>query len=97
MSEAENSVQPAPAVGFFPPEYYADSVQIGTNPWGFILQFGLQTEGGPRPVSTVRMSPQHTKVMALILKRLIREWEANFGEMQFPDELVRELNLPDEL
>lgn len=82
----------------FAPEYYADQLQVGSNPWGFIFQFGLVSEGGPRPVATVRMSPQHAKVMGLLLKRMVREWEETMGQpIQFPAQLISDLNLPDEL
>ena len=82
----------------FEPEYYADQLQIGTSPWGFMFQFGLLSPGGPRPVCTVRMSPQHAKVMALLLKRLIAEWEGNMGQkIEFPDKIREELNLPEDL
>jgi len=82
----------------FAPEFYADQLQIGTNPWGFIFQFALVSEGGPRPVATVRMSPHHAKVMALMLKRIVTDWEDMMGQaLEFPDELRRNLNLPDEL
>jgi hypothetical protein len=66
----------------FAPEYYADQLQIGMSPWGFIFQFGLLSEGGPRPVATVRMSPQHAKVMGLILKRVLAEWEERMGVIE---------------
>jgi hypothetical protein len=82
----------------FAPEYYADQLQIGTNPWGFVFQYGLASEGGPRPVATVRMSPHHAKVMALLLKRAVLEWEERMGQtLEFPGDLKSELNLPDEL
>jgi hypothetical protein len=86
------------ATDVFAPEFYADQLQIGTNPWGFIFQFGLASEGGPRPVATVRMSPQHTKVMALMLKRMIARWEDEMGQtITFPESIKNDLELPDEL
>jgi hypothetical protein len=91
------SQRPVVAGDVFAPEYYADQLQIGSNPWGFIFQFGLVSEGGSRPVATVRMSPQHAKVMALLLKRVLTDWEEKMGTMDFPEELRRELNLPDDL
>jgi hypothetical protein len=93
-------IQPRPIApsDVFAPEFYADQLQIGTNPWGFIFQFGLVSEGGPRPVATVRMSPHHAKVMALMLKRIVLQWEEGMGQaIEFPAQLRSELNLPDEL
>lgn len=81
----------------FAPEYYADQLQIGTTPWGFVFQFGLVSEGGSRPVATVRMSPHHAKVMALMLKRVVVEWEASVGAITFPEQIYADLNLPEEL
>jgi hypothetical protein len=44
------------------------------------------------------MSPQHAKVMGLLLKRMVREWEETMGQpIQFPAQLISDLNLPDEL
>ena len=81
----------------FAPEFYADQLQIGTNPWGFIFQFGLASDGGPRPVATVRMSPHHAKVMALMLRRIVQQWETNMGQViKFSQEIKKELNLPDD-
>lgn len=99
MSEQpEQPVMPAYPSDAFAPEFYADQLQIGSNPWGFIFTFGLASQGGPRPVATVRMSPHHAKVMALMLRRIVQEWEGNMGQtIEFPDALKKELNLPDEL
>jgi hypothetical protein len=89
---------PLPHADLFGPEFYADQVQIGTNPWGFIFRFGLATEEGGRPIATVRMSPHHAKVMALMLKRIVRQWEEQMGQtIEFSDQIVRDLDLPDDL
>ncbi len=67
------------------PEYYTSSVALATNIYDVTLQFRVQVPpvapGQPpleRPVCVVRMSPQHAKMLALILTNAIRDYEARF-------------------
>ncbi len=67
------------------PEYYASSVTLATNIYDVTLQFRVQVPpvapGQPpseRPVCVVRMSPQHAKMLALILTNAIQDYEARF-------------------
>jgi hypothetical protein len=67
------------------PEYYASSVAMATSIYDVTLQFRVQvpplTPGQPpaeRPVCVVRMSPQHAKMLGLILTNAIRDYEARF-------------------
>lgn len=67
------------------PEYYASSVAMATSIYDVTLQFRVQVPplapGQPpaeRPVCVVRMSPQHAKMLALILNNAIRDYETRF-------------------
>jgi len=67
------------------PEYYTSSVAMATSIYDVTLQFRVQVPplapGQPpaeRPVCVVRMSPQHAKMLALILTNAIRDYEARF-------------------
>jgi len=67
------------------PEYYASSMALTTSIYDVTLQFRVQVPplalGQPpaeRPVCVVRMSPQHAKMLGLILTNAIRDYEARF-------------------
>lgn len=66
------------------PDLYADSVQIFMGPFGLVLEFGVQNprntgQTPPKPLATVRMSPEHAKIMTILLKRNLRQFEQQVG------------------
>lgn len=67
------------------PQYYADGVEISlTMPWTVALTFALKDTDPERtaiPQATVRMSPEHAKVTAMMLRRIIKQYE---GDSQTP-------------
>jgi hypothetical protein len=80
------------------PEYYTDSVNFMTNIYGFTLEFGATQaqDQPPRPLVRVKMSPQHAKIMSLLLRKNVQEYEKRIGTVILPDGLYNELGIQDE-
>ncbi len=81
------------------PDFYVNSVRLLTSQYELLLQFGLKThpEEDPKSVVNIRMSPQHAKVMTLILKNNIREYEKNIGVINLLPQLISDLKLDEEV
>ena len=67
------------------PDFYTDSVQMGVSPFGVVLTFGVQPAGqsgpaAPSLVCNMRMSIEHAKVMAMMMRKQIKVFEDNLGE-----------------
>ncbi len=65
------------------PDLYADAVQIGLGPFGIVLMLGMQAgqPGAPQVrVANVRMSLEHAKVLSILLKRQLKQFEEQMGE-----------------
>ncbi len=79
-------------------EYYADSVNFTTNLYTFIFDFAQmeQTDQPPKPVVRVRMSPQHAKIMSLLLRKNVQEYERRVGTIILPEQLYDDLGIKDE-
>ena len=75
------------------PELYTDAVRIQLSGFGVLLSCGLQPFGAaagssvPTPVCNLRMSLEHAKVLAILLRKQIRAFEENQGAevMLHPD------------
>ncbi len=80
------------------PEYYTDSVNFMTNIYGFTLEFGVmqQQDEAPRPQVRIKMSPQHAKIMSLLLRKNVQEYERRIGTVILPDGLYNDLGISDE-
>ena len=66
------------------PEFYADGYTLQAHQYTVQLNFTLAESGGEaRTQVTVRMSPEHAKVMAILFKQNIQQWEEQFG-VQIP-------------
>lgn len=80
------------------PEYYTDSVNFMTNVYGFMLEFSViqQQDRPPQPQVRVRMSPQHAKIMSLLLRKNVQEYEKRIGTIILPDGLYKELGVSDD-
>jgi hypothetical protein len=80
------------------PEYYTDSVNFATNIYGFALEFGVMQgqEQPPRSLVRVRMSPQHAKIMSLLLRKNVQEYEKRIGTIILPDGLYQDLGIDDD-
>lgn len=80
------------------PEYYTDSVNFMTNIYGFTLEFGaIQAQDAPpKPQVRIKMSPQHAKIMSLLLRKNVQEYERRIGTIILPDGLYQELGITDD-
>ncbi|MEP6756637.1 MAG: DUF3467 domain-containing protein [Chthonomonadales bacterium] len=80
------------------PEYYTDSVNFMTNIYGFTLEFGVmqQQDDPPRQLVRIKMSPQHAKIMSLLLRKNVTEYERRIGTIILPDGLYNDLGINDE-
>jgi hypothetical protein len=63
------------------PEFYSDAIDISLNmPWTVALTFGLRTteeERKPKSMVRVRMSPEHAKVTAMMLRQMLKRYESD--------------------
>lgn len=64
------------------PEFYVDQFRVTVAPFGGVMTFGLTdphpTPGQiqpPRDIVRVRMSLEHMKVMAMLIKRQVKAYE----------------------
>lgn len=80
------------------PEYYTDSVNFMTNIYGFTLEFGVmqQQEEPPRGQVRIKMSPQHAKIMSLLLRKNVQEYERRIGTIILPEGLYNDLGISDD-
>ena len=78
---------------------YSDGIQVGISPFTVTLQFtvapavqpGTQV---PTPVATIRMSPEHAKVMAIILRKQLKQFEQQLGQdIALPHQVYQQLGL----
>jgi len=80
------------------PEFYSDAVEINlTMPWTVALTFSLRSteaDRKPTPVATIRMSPEHAKVTAMLLRRQLKKYEEESGTpINLPADLYSKLGL----
>jgi hypothetical protein len=81
------------------PEFYCDGTQIGLSPYTAILSLTKQPAGQDRTVppikvAIVRMSLEHAKVMSIILRKQLKNYEAQTGvEIQLPKDLYQQLGI----
>lgn len=67
------------------PELYTDGVQVGLGPFGAILSFTMQPAGQtgtlpPIRVCNMRMSVEHAKVLAIVLRKQLKIYEQTLGQ-----------------
>jgi hypothetical protein len=86
------------------PEFYADQFVMTVGAFGTAMTFGL-SPAHPNPgqaaqaheVARLRMSLEHAKVMAMILKRNLKAYEDQIGSpIGLPREVYRQLGLSQE-
>ena len=80
------------------PEIYADGVQIGLGPFGAVLSFMLQPVGGTGAagvrVCNIRMSLEHAKVLAILLRKQVLAYEGSLGgEIPLHPQLYTQLGI----
>ena len=64
------------------PDIYTDQVSLSQSPWGISFTFSLSPSnpsvlGGtpPETKAVVRMSLEHAKVMAMVLRKTLKQYE----------------------
>lgn len=77
------------------PDFYINSVKIIGSLYEFMFTFGLKSDPDkdPQSVVTIRMSPQHAKVMANLLIKNVNSYEKDIGNIMLPDKLKKDLNI----
>ena len=76
------------------PEFYVDGVHVETQLYGSTLYLGELRPEQPQLVKvTIKMSPQMTKVLSLILGKHVRNYEENIGPISIPKMLLHDLGL----
>lgn len=81
------------------PLLYSDGVQVGISPFTVTLSFTVAPQPpvhgqAPAPVATIRMSPEHAKVMAIILRRQLKQFEEQLGQpIALPPQVYQQLGL----
>ncbi|MCK5584502.1 hypothetical protein KAJ02_00345 [Candidatus Bipolaricaulota bacterium] len=72
------------------PQYYSDGIELSlTMPWTVALTFSVKDTTEDRvavPQAIVRMSPEHAKVAAMLLRKILKQYE---------EESKSPINLPD--
>ena len=68
-----------------PLSVYSDGVQVAMSPFTVTLVFtenpvAAPGTAAPQTVATVRMSLEHAKVMAIIMRRQLKQYEEQLGE-----------------
>ena len=84
------------------PDVYTDGVSLNIGPFGCALNFAMSPSvaqaGAPgamaQPVGTVRMSLEHLKVMAFLIRRQLRDYERQSGvEVSIPADVLNQLRI----
>ena len=83
------------------PDVYADQMGLNIAPFGCAINFSVsapipQATGisAGQPVATIRMSLEHMKMMAFLLRRQLIEWERGSGtQIPIPQEVLNQLRI----
>jgi len=81
------------------PVLYSDGIQVGISPFTVTLAFTVAppSQAGtqaPLPVATIRTSLEHAKVMAIILRRQLKQYEQQLAqEIALPLQVYQQLGL----
>lgn len=81
------------------PELYCDGAQVGISPFTAIFSLTMQPAGqtgamAPIKVANLRMSLEHAKVMAIVLRKQLKSFEEQMGaEIPLAPALYQQLGL----
>lgn len=80
------------------PEYYSDAVNINlAMPWTVALTFSVRStdsEGKLEPKAIIRMSPEHAKITAMLLRNNLKNYEQQTKTpINLPGSLYEKLKL----
>jgi len=78
-------------------EIYSNSVNFTFSIYDITMNFGVTVVDRKEPQTLVRikMSPQHAKVMSIILAGNIERYERDIGQIVIPDDLLSKLKKGD--
>ena len=82
------------------PDIYCDGVQIASTPFDVMIELQRRPPGLPTPpdakpvrVGTVRMSLEHAKVLAIILRKNLKAYEDQTGPIPLHSDHARALGI----
>jgi hypothetical protein len=84
------------------PDLYIDQCRINVAPFGGSVTCGLSSANAApgqtqvRDVVTLRMSLEHMKVLAMLLKRQLKTYEEQAGNINIPRQVYNSLALSPE-
>lgn len=85
-----------------PVDVYSDQLGINLGPFGGALNFSVSSSVPPagggvvpgQPVATVRMSLEHMKMLAFLLRRQLIQYERGAGiQIQVPQDVLNQLRI----
>ena len=79
-------------------EYYSDAMNITLSmPWTVALTFSVRStknDSEPEPKAIIRMSPEHAKIVAMLLRKNLKTYEEKTStSISLPGDLYKQLNL----
>jgi hypothetical protein len=79
------------------PDFYINGVSFAASVYEFVLNFTFRRGGNtvPEHVVSIRMSPQHAKVMSRMFARQVKSYEQEIGPIYLPAKLIADLKLED--
>ena len=83
------------------PDIYCDGVQMGMTPFDMMIWLlqrppgvgGPGTEVKPIHVGTIRMSLEHAKVFAIMLRKNLKQYEDQTGQIPMHPDLMQKLGI----
>lgn len=73
-------------------EVYANSVNFFVSIYDFTFDFGTGgTENKHQSIVKIKMSPQHAKVMSILLSDNVKRYERDIGIIQIPEAFLENL------
>jgi len=85
-------------------DVFADQFSLALSAWSAGLIFGQTTlrllpsdpTAPPEVVAVIRMSPQHAKAVAMVLRKSLKQLERENGELTVPEKILKLLELSQE-
>lgn len=80
------------------PDIYCDGVQMGLTPYDVMIALLRRPpvvggEGKPALVGTIRMSLEHAKVFAIMLRKNLKSYEDATGPIPMHPDLMKDLGI----
>ena len=80
------------------PDIYCDGVQMGLTPYDVMITLLRRppvpdAKGEPNRVGTIRMSLEHAKVLAIMLRKNLKNYEDTTGPIPMHPDLAKELGI----